>query len=87
MRFAYVNTPSSEKIKETFDLHSLPQSVLYRDGIFYEQQMMQILYNNVVKFIELEYKDPEKVYNSFATLRLLNKFELKFKYVYNYVWR
>ena len=48
---------------------------------------MQILYNNVVRFIEGDYKNETKIYQKFETPRLINEFELKFKYVFNFIWR
>ena len=43
---------------------------------------MQILYNNVVHFIEGDYKNETKIYQKFETPRLINEFELKFKYLH-----
>ena len=37
-------------------------------------------------FIDGEYLNPEKVYESYPTPRLLTHFELKLKYVYNYIF-
>ena len=48
--------------------------------------MMQILYNNIVKYIDGEYLLDEKVYQTFATPTILTEWQLKLKYVYNYVW-
>ena len=47
---------------------------------------MQILYNNIVKYIDGEYLLDEKVYQTFATPTILTEWQLKLKYVYNYVW-
>ena len=48
--------------------------------------MMQILYNNIVNYIEGDYLKEEKTYQTFATPTLLNEYTLKLKYVYNYIW-
>ena len=48
---------------------------------------MQILYNNIAKFIDGEYENPEKVYQQFETPTLLTTWQLKFKYVYNWIWK
>ena len=36
VRFAYVNSVQSEKLKETFGVRTLPQQFLYKDGVWYE---------------------------------------------------
>lgn len=52
VRFAYINAPQQEKLKETFDIKTLPTSLFIKDGQVYEHNMMQVLYNNIVQFIE-----------------------------------
>ena len=55
VRFAYVNTPAREHLQWTFGVRTLPQQFLYVDGVWYEQHMMQILYRQIVTFIDGEY--------------------------------
>ena len=86
VRFAMVNTPAEEELQYTFGVRTLPQQFLYKDGLWYEQHMMQILYNNIVTFIEGEYLNEEKVYQTFESPILLNEYTLKIKYVYNWIW-
>ena len=47
---------------------------------------MQILYNNIVQFVDGDYKNETMVYQQFPLPRLYNELELKGKYVYNYIW-
>ena len=55
VRFAYILAPQQEKLKETFHIKTLPTSFFIKDGQVYEHNMMQVLYNNIVLFIEGEY--------------------------------
>ena len=48
--------------------------------------MMEILYQNIAQFIDGDYKNPEKVYQKFETPTLLTEWQLKIKYVYNWIW-
>ena len=47
VRFAYIVTSKQEKLKEIYDVKTLPNTFLIEDGIAYEQNMLQVLYNNV----------------------------------------
>ena len=49
--------------------------------------MMQILYNNVAKFIDEEYANDDKVYQTFESPTLITEWKLKLKYVYNFIWK
>ena len=48
--------------------------------------MMQIIYSNIVEFIEGQYKESEHVYQKFGTPTLLTEYTLKLQYVYNWIW-
>jgi len=59
-------------------------SFLIKDGQVYEQNMMQILYNNIVKFVDGEYDHGPQMYDTYSVPRVYSDFELKLKYVYNW---
>ena len=40
VRFAYVDSRKMEKLKETFGVRTLPQQFFYKEGTWYEQNMM-----------------------------------------------
>lgn len=50
--------------------------------------MMQILYNNIRKFtVEQQYTNSTQVYQEFETPTLIVEWQLKLKYVYNWIWK
>ena len=53
----------------------------------YEHQIMQVLYNNVYRFVSGEYDGGEFVYDKYPVPRVITEPELKLKYVYNYIFR
>ena len=53
----------------------------------YEQSIMQVLYNNVVRFVDGEYDGGVFMYDKFAIPRVITEPELKLKYVWNWVFR
>ena len=87
VRFAYINTPRNEVLKEIFDVKTLPFQILIKDGQVYEQSILQILYNNIYRFIDGEYDGGEYMYDTYPVPRVISEPELKLKYVYNWIFR
>ena len=58
-------------MRYTFGIRSLPAEFLYVDGIFYEQNYMQILVNNVRTFIDGRHLKEEYRYQTFETPYLI----------------
>jgi len=86
VRFAYIISQKQEKLKEIFDVKTLPNTFLIEDGVAIEQNMLNVLYNQLYNFIEVGPKRDKQIYQSFPTPRVINDVELRIKYVYNYVF-
>lgn len=86
VRFAYIISHKQEKLKEIFDVKTLPNIFLIENGTAYEQEMLRVMYGSFVRFIEPGDGRPGITYASFPVPRVYTELELKLKYVYNYVW-
>ena len=86
VQFAVVNSHRQEDMRATFGVRSLPAEFYYEDGIFYEQNFMQILVNNIRTFIEGRHKLEEKRYQLFEKPYLIPGFAMPFKRHYNGFW-
>ena len=86
VRFAYISAHAEEKLKEIFGVKTLPNQFLIEDGIVYEHNMLQVLYNNIYNFIEGGERRTNFTYDTFPVPRVITEFELKLKYVYNFVY-
>ena len=87
VRFAIVTNRRQEKLREMFDVMTLPNVFLIEDGTVYEMEMLRILYNNIYQFIEPGERRDKQVYQSFPLPRVMTEPELKLKYVYNWVMK
>ena len=79
VQFAVVNSHRQEDMRATFGVRSLPAEFYYEDGLFYEQNFMQILVNNIRTFIEGRHKLEEKRYQVFEKPYLIPSFAMPFK--------
>ena len=66
VRFAYVNTAEEECLKETFGIKTVPQNFMIANGTVWEMGSLQVTFKNIYDFIEGEWQNPSKVYQSFS---------------------
>ena len=79
--------PEMEQLKLTFGVRSCPLQLFYKDGVWYEQDYMQVLINNVRTFIEGRYLIDEYAHQKFETPWLIPRWAMPAKYVYNEIWQ
>ena len=71
----------------TFGVRSLPAQFFYKDGMWYEQNYMQILVTNIRTFIEYRHLEDQYVYSKFPTPTLVPRWAIPIKQVYNDIWK
>lgn len=52
VQFAIVDAMKHKDLEMMFGAQTLPLTLFYKDGIWYEQHMFQILVNNIRTFID-----------------------------------
>ena len=57
MRFGYIDIYVDEALKETFEIVTVPQNFLIKEGEVYEMPSMSLGYMPIKKFIEGEHLD------------------------------
>ena len=88
VRFAYVDTAKSPRMKHTFHIKVLPQSYLFKDGHVYMTKMMAILVNQVRTFIDERHLDDQYRFDDFPTSRLIPGWAIPMKRdTYDKVWQ
>jgi hypothetical protein len=64
VRFGMVDVIEEEFLKLTFNIYTVPQTFFLKDGVAYEMHALSIFYDNIRNFIEGQYLNETKVYES-----------------------
>lgn len=84
VRFGIVDCSEEEFLKMTFEVFTVPQTFLIKEGMAYEMNTLAIFYDNVRRFIEGEYLNETKCYVSWPTpTYVIDKYTVYFHYAYN----
>lgn len=62
VRFGIVDIEKEEAMKMSYGVITLPQTFFLKDGTAYEMQVLNIFYDNVKAFIEVNYLNETKVF-------------------------
>jgi len=84
VRFGIVDCMDQEFLKMTFEVFTVPQTFLIKDGVAYEMNTLSIFYDNVRRFISHEYLNETKCYTSFPSpTYVIDIYTVYFHYAYN----
>ena len=81
VRFGYINTPEEENLKWSFGVKTVPQNFLIKDGMVYEMGALQVQFTQIYKFIEGEYLEDGKVWQTFKLPWIIPNWFLPVMYV------